>query len=459
MQELTGNYQTWTFNGNSRRYADVNLTYQEAKEIIRPVKYSALTGTGEQRALIEPHVRKLKREVLEGNYTPTQMSAGLQKKHRSKLSLQDGKFTLPVDPAAPLSQTDGQHRYAAISAIESELTELLEKADEKEKARLETRLAELRSLPCGFRIYFDGDPKSDFINLQAGRAVDSSHMFSLKIHQQVTDDPSLKLAFNIAKVLHKDAASPFHELIRFDSRALSKGSLFKQLPISTLCAKGTSDIGVSLIGLAKVGLLFGCDQAERLAKFVTVTASTILANGTLGQAGKALTPPRNSGSKGSSTMIIGVAIAAAFKTLSEGRLELDTTEITFLNDCMAETLDVEIDGNFSGVFKRRLLGGFTRLYLETCGELHDGIPVKLLEVLSSSTYNAESLPRRTKSVSNSNTQESVQAVAPTETSIQEIEVPVMVEPAPTTQTSNTALVSDFLPEVAEGHAPWDEVQA
>lgn len=440
--ELRGNYQVWNFDGKTRKYADVNLTYNEAKELIRPVRYSALTGSGEQRATLDGHVRKLKSEILAGNYTPTQMSAGLHKKHRARLTLNEDEqtFVLPVDSSEPLSQTDGGHRYNAINSIELEIINQLAKAEDKEKPAIENRLSQLRNLPCGFRVYFDGNPKSDFINLQAGRPVDNSHMFSLKIQQQVTGDPSLKLAFNIAKCLHKDSNSPFHELIRFDSRANS-GNLIKQIPISTLCAKGASDIGTSLIGLARVGLLFGCEQAETLAKFVTVASSVVSETGAIGQAGKALTPPRNNGSKGSATMLVGVGTCFAYRVLSDGRLTPNEDDKTELANAMTVSLDVEIDGNFSGVFKRRILGGFVRSYIKS-GELHDGIPVQLLKTLSSSTFDAEALPRK-KSLKKGNLSHTVTE----QESVQVVEAEK--QPEPVTAVAEPGVVLDEVATVTE----------
>jgi len=98
-------------------------------------------------------------------------------------------------------------------------------------------------------VYFDGDPAQDFVRLQQGRPVDSAHLFSLKVQQQMLGDAAVQAGFQVARLLHKQEGSPLRNLLRFDSRVRLP------LPVSTVCSTGASDLGTSLVGLGRIGLM------------------------------------------------------------------------------------------------------------------------------------------------------------------------------------------------------------
>lgn len=388
--KISGNYHVWSLLGHERGFADVTLTYKEAVEYIMPVRYNALTGRGEQRELFEAHVRKLRKEMEDGNYTPTQISAGLRKSHLASLVRQeDGTFELTVDSGDPLPQTDGGHRYEALSRIEKSVRESLKK--DPENVELNERLDEILTLPIGVRIYFDGSPQRDFINLQAGRTVDAAHMLSMRIQQRVIDDPAFKIAFDVAKILLKADDSPFKGQIRLDSRGINP------LPISTLCSKGASDLGTSLVGLAKIGL-FANKKADWLANIIIDVYRAIATKcPAVLEGGKVLTTIANGGSKGSATMLVGVAVCAAYRLVKLGREWDQEEDANRLCQSVAYALYERVNGRFSGPDKRKLLGDFAKDYFhDCCSGRHDGLPVELLRLLSPSAFGASPLPKPRK---------------------------------------------------------------
>src|SRR5262249_13049792 len=138
-------------------------------------------------------------------------------------------------------------------------------------------------------------------------------MFSLSVQQGVFDDPAVRLALEVAQLLARHKHSPFSRMVRFDSKQVAKGSRLKPLPVSTICAQGASDVGTSLVGLARVGLA-GAHKASWLADTVIAATSALDQKAQeLLRPDKALTPPLRGGTLGSSTMLIGLAVLLAYR--------------------------------------------------------------------------------------------------------------------------------------------------
>jgi hypothetical protein len=410
---LTGPYTTWELFDVKRQYGTVqNLPYEAAVELIMPVRFNGQTGKGSQRDLVVAHVRKLKGEMRKGLYTPTNVSASCTDSHRKGLTLgADGQFGLTLDSEDPLNQSDGQHRFEAVRELAQELKERIEELDEgreddglgpKEKVELANCcrwLAQIKTLPVTVTVYFDGNPARDFVALQMGKAVDASHLFSLSVQEKMATDPDLATARDVARQLHKQEGSPFQNCIRFDSR----GSL--PLPLKTLCATGASDLGVSLVGLAKVGRLGGHDRgvafmaravADAYRTLVKVDEEMVESSdddlGILGEK-RVLTPMANGGTKGSSTMLVGVGVCLAYRLAALGRETATDEDLTLLADAARQTLDHPVSGSFTSPEKRRYLGRFASVFLD---DLEDQkwhrLPIGLLSTLSCSAFGVEKMP-------------------------------------------------------------------
>jgi hypothetical protein len=393
--KLTGNFTRWTLCDKNRLYGTIqNLPYCEARMYIKAVRFNGQTGTGQQRDIVDTHVRRLKKEMAAGNFTPTNVSAACSNKHQKALVLNDGgTFVLEVSSDAPLLHTDGGHRFEALNRLIKELEEKSQKAEGEEKERLSRWLEQARNVPVTVTVYFDGDPAWDFIRLQQGRAVDTTHLLSLKVYQKVLGDPAVQTGFQVAKLLHKQEGSPIHHQVRFDSR----GDL--PLPVSTVCSKGASDIGTSLVGLARVGLMGEkVKEPDWLAGVVTAAfkalqkdAPSLLADS------KVLTPLSEGGTKGSTTMLIGLGVVLAYRLSVLGREAPTEDDLSHLVESAEFALDDTVCGNFSGPTKRRLLGVFAKDFLaDLPGEKHEGLPVGLLRTLSPSAFGVGPLPKEKK---------------------------------------------------------------
>lgn len=475
-KELSGVVRTWALMGNSRQFSEITLPFAEANELFMPVRYNGTSGQGEQRAICPSHQRKLQLAMERGDFTPTPISVSLRKKHREALQYPPGEtrtFSLVVDSDDPLSLTDGGHRIESLFQIVKEAKVAWAKAStDEERAKLQAIIDEANSLPITATIYLDGNPQTDFVNLQLGRTVDAAHLFSLKVQRKILSDPEFKLAIDTAKQLNKDEVSPFANLIRFDSK--ENKSLVKKLPISTLCAKGASDISTSLIGLAQVGLA-GRNKvldATALASLVTKLYQALKTDAaTLLEEGMVLTPILAGGTKGSATMLLGVATCVAFAESSEAVADAVATA--------KQTLNVKVEGGFSGPMKRKLMGEFAREFFKNYGgEKHEGIPVELLRILSCSAFGVSPIPKPAKRSKlaatpvDSSTQAHVDTTEPISALADEVRQHQAEDNEDAAYTASEKLLDEVEHEDVEttfeeqtepavsgaGNAPWDDVE-
>lgn len=464
MNKITGPVYSWKLLGNNRTYSTLTLPYEEAVKNFVAVRYDATKNKGEQRELVETHVRKLRKEMVEGSYTPVPISVNIPKKKVSdvKYRNKDGvkHFSIELNDGEYLSQTDGGHRFAALERILSSLNEKLTKTeDEVERKTLKEQINEVLELPITATIYLDGDPQQDFINLQAGRSVDAAHLLSLRIQRKVLDQPEYKLGFDVAKALAGKEGSPFHGHIRFDSRGVAP------LPISSLCSKSSSDITTSFLGLAKVGLLFDSKiTAEKLADLVTEAYEIIKTKAPeVLEYGKVLTTVGNNGTRGSASMMIGVGICYSYLAMT--LKDVKKAKLKLLDSI--QELNKPVNGNFSGPFKRTLLGKFaSKLFSDLTEDKHEEIPLKLVKTLSASAFGIESLPKPVKETKTKTKKTEVETVVtePTagpglfdsvDTEVEKINE-VSEETAPWTDEMVKSLESEESNETTKD--PWENVE-
>jgi hypothetical protein len=400
---LDGKIQTWGLgeDKDEREYIVVTVPYREARALFKSEPYSAATGKGEQRGILPGHVRKIRKAMEAGDFTPASVTVGLRPHHRGTLTYQaeDGVrvAVLTLEEGDTLPLTDGGHRFEALEQIRRAAEEALQAGAEGEaREQARRRLERVDAQPITVMLLLDGDPQNDFINLQKGKAVDAAHMFSLKVSRNA--DPSdknaaaLKLAFNVAKLLHTNKDSDFHKQVRFDSKS------FAPYPVSSLCPKGSSDLGTSLLGLARVGLARGnAGTPEWLAYSVVGSAKALheSAPELLGL-DRVLTPPPD-GTRGAASMLIGLGVAMAYRMSLEGSTLPTPRDKAQLVEAARDTLDRGVNGNFSGPAKRALLGSFVReFFADLDVSKHEGIPLGLIRILSASAFGASPLPKQGK---------------------------------------------------------------
>lgn len=384
MPQVSGPIHTWRFKTHSRLYSTVTLPFKDAVSLMRVNAFNGLSNKGEQRVQSQTHVNALAAAVSSGEFTPTPWSCNVPPHLQDRLNMGPDTFSLELGEDEFLSQTDGGGRRRALEKLLKDAETALAKEsakpvpDKDVVASCELIIEDIRDLPVTVTIFLDGEPPKDFLNLQKGRPVDKATIFCMESATDAFDDPAYNSAVEIARILHSDKSSPFVANIRLDS--LSKCPL----PISTLCAKGSSDLSTSLIGLAIIGEYLGLDN-RKLAACVTRIFTTIEKRyPDLLQSPSPIAPLSNSGTKAASTMWCGLGILLALKAGHES-LDLHSQELSEV--CYEVLGHVRIDGNFNAGMKRAWMGELATAYFKDWAErLHQGVPLVLAQQLSPTAY-------------------------------------------------------------------------
>jgi hypothetical protein len=365
-----------------REFAIVTMPFSTAKELFSAERYRADTGNGEQRDLVMSHVKVIRKEIEDGNYTPTTVTVGVRQQGSPATEIEknsDGTINVLLSGGKKLPLLDGGHRFEAFCNLW-----------EQEAFKEEIGNSDVTAV-----ILLDGNTKKDFLNLQKGRPVDKSHLHSLSVQEKLLaakDANILTLAYDTAKILNSDENSPFHKQIRFDSAGVSG------IPVSSLSGKGASDISTSLVGGAKIAIEVGKDAAW-LAKHIVMAYSYVTKNAPeLTASGMKLTPPP-SGTKGSATMLIGIGNMLAARVMLKNNSFADTHDVEKLVEACKKALFEPVKGNFSGAYKRNLMGKLAEVYfsdLISPETSHFGVPKKLVQILSTSTFSTPKMEKEKK---------------------------------------------------------------
>jgi hypothetical protein len=376
---LTGNVNVWKLGNAERKYMVVTLPFKQAREILKARYFSVDSGEGEQRGAVASHVSNIRKDMENDKFSPTPAAAGLTDASLQGMQLKDNIATVVVTEPLPL--LDGGQRFGALEAL------------------LEKDKQEVLDLPITFSLYLDTRNKENFLNAQKGRPVDKAHMLSLQVGASLNNTkigPYLSKAMDIARILYNDEKSPFYKLIKFDTQSKAP------YPISTLCAKGASDLATSLVGLAKLAEKFGKDTTWAANAITTIYQAVKDKAPELLQLGKVLTPPPE-GSRGSATMWIGLGTLLAYHwALPEYKDKefIEGTGVDKLVETAKKSCDHMIRGNFAGPKKRSLMGDMAYSYyaeVNTVKFYNEEIPLDLVEILSYSAFNIKK-PKKAKPV-------------------------------------------------------------
>lgn len=382
MPIIQGPYQTWKIGPHVRRHATVTMPFEEAALLFEPALFNASTNKGEQRKPSEAHVRNLKKEILEGRFTPTCWACTLPTRAQKEFVYDEATstFRLTVKDGRTLPNTNGGHRRLALLRILDDYAEQRKLAHtEERRAYYDGLIQDVERLPITVELQLDGDSRLDFLNLQKGKAVARSLMFSMEVKTKQFDDPNYVRSYDIANLLNSERASPFFLVVQCDDH-WNGGS---PLPISTLCSGTSSDIATSLVGLARVGQLFGFEN-KNLCRIVCAAVSAIESRKPdILHAGFPLTPPKYGGKRGSCTMLVGIAVQLTYAMGLAGKTVPDPDLLTRFVDSAAYVMGEKIERDLGGPRKRFLMGEFAReFFRESDVEKHEGVPLGLCRTLS-----------------------------------------------------------------------------
>jgi hypothetical protein len=376
---LTGDVHSSRIGQFNRDYFMQTIPFSEARKYFKCDVFNASNGSGEQRAIRVSHAKKLREELRNGRFVPRTVTVGTRPKHRrdAKRTENDGQtvVTLHLEEGDYLPLTDGGHEFWAIEDLVKE------------------GVSGALEMPISFICLLDGDPGEDFVNLQKNLPVDKSHMLSISVRKGSIEGRAgeiRKMAWEVARMVASNDQSPFYKNLRFDSR----GSF--AMPVTTICSIGPAEAATSLLGAAAIAL--STEDASKDAAFLSncvVESFGVLQNECpdLLACGRVLTPPPD-GSKGASTIIVGVASLLAFRLITLGRHLANEEDLAAFVDAARKTLDHEVHGSFTSRDKRRLMGEFAKEFLKDIeGPKHEGVPLSLLRSLSTTSLGLGKLPK------------------------------------------------------------------
>lgn len=332
-------------------------------------------GDGEQRSLIEAHYKKLRNEMEADMFTPAPMVFAMP--DEIEVDDNDTELELNLSDDDELLILDGQHRLEALNI-------LVEDKDFGDK---------VKEMDVAIQINLNGNRQTDFVNLQKSRKVDAAHILSIKIKNG--DFPKwqvehIRTAHKLAKILSKDKVdSHLYRQIKFDSG-------LGNISLNTLLSRGSSDIATSMIGGARIASAGEKDE-NWLADVYTDTFKAINDDAfELLDQGKILCPIWDGGTKGGTTLMNGVANMVAYMMIEKDTDNIEDIKDVFLQ-AVRDTLDIS-NGKVSGPDKRQYMGDFAREFFSAYDkdDLHHGVPVALIKLLSASTFAVEPLPKPTK---------------------------------------------------------------
>jgi hypothetical protein len=404
---------------DGREWISVNVPFAQAREVFKPEQFSADSGVGEQRGLVEGNVKVIRLAVENKDFTPCAVGVGLRPEHQQfVLRSADGKqITLNLPQGTTLPVLDGGHRLEVFERLLSEGKQ------------------EVLGWDVPVLVHLNGDPKRDFLNLQKGRPVDKAHMQSLQVQTNLLPEKyaaSISLAYKLAKALASHKDSPFYNQLRFDTRGASG------IPVSSFTSKNASDLATSLVGAAKIIQLAQKDESWYVNVLLEAFKAIKAFAPETTDLGKMLCPPP-SGTKGSATMIIGVANMYAYRLMLTQKEASDKMELAVLLKAVKQTMAQSVRGTFSGPVKRKTMQDFTDKLFADAVKVADtcqGVPAALVTLLSVSTFN---LPKQAKKKGRP-----ANAVPVTTTLDEEADAPEEEETEDESETPTT------------GVAPWEE---
>jgi hypothetical protein len=376
--KLRGTVLDWNLGDptiKGEQYFVTNINYGLLREIAKPYLFSAVDGTGEQRAQKKARIRQLRNAISKGEYTPAAWYMGVRDDH--DVEFDNDKVVVNVDSSYPLPLTDANHRRAALEELRADGGIMQRKID---------------NLPITCIVHLNPNKtKLNFINLNDKFNVDAGQMLTMKISNGAVKSNQKEfysLALDIARLLHTASNSHLYRLIKFDTQ--SGGSL----PFKSISQSGKSDLSTSLYGMAMICKDYGKD-AEWGANQILFAYETLLSDAPeLIKKGMVLAPEPD-GTMGGSTLIVGLGNMLAYRMKLLGReIPLKADNDQFIKAVREVFTGEVVDGNFSTQRKRMFMGEFTRALFadlveaeDTLIGAHEGIPIVLCNLLGTSTFN------------------------------------------------------------------------
>ena len=365
-------YDSAILGNKGQRYMNVTLPFRDIKDIVTIEQYNASTGRGVQRGALNAHQNKLAKAMENNSYTPAPFTAMLRSSAAKSLVVDNKGFANIefIRGKDSLVSLDGSQRNGS-------LQKLLDSSED------ETAKESVLNMPIPLIVLLDGSAKEHFLNANSGKAIDTLQTMVMKakghIGQKKGMGDVMAEAVNMASLMNKDKNSPFYNLIRMDVQSN------QAIKATTLMSTGSSDIGTSLVGLAKITAKSKVEREVACGYVTSIFDAFSAAHPTLIEHDRPLAAP-NVGSKGAATMWIGLGnlLAYAAYTAEECTDEM----VGLLVSCAYDQFKGEkIQGSFTSAYKREKSGAIAKEFFAGSEEdNHEGVPLGLVTLLSASTF-------------------------------------------------------------------------
>jgi hypothetical protein len=233
----------------------------------------------------------------------------------------------------------------------------------------------------------------DFINSQAGKNVKRSHILAMRIDKGLLVAAKLNysnIAYDIAKRLNTDEASPFKDLINFGAVGAAP------LQLHVLMSDRKDSLLCSLFGAAKI--LADAEQTIDwyMQQFVWLYNYVDRETNCMKRGNLLETP---FGPKGCATLFLGVLNSWLFYMVANALDEPVTSDVALLKNALA-LFSFPVNGDLSRKHRQTLMGGFAQnLFREMASDEEcnvrcvGGIPVALQVKTSPSCFALDALPK------------------------------------------------------------------
>lgn len=405
---IKGPLRTWAYSTNKGRQYTLWMTnYGTFREAAKVDIYNGNPESGEQRSQIESWTNTLLKAVEDDEYTPADISATVN--DASCISIKDKTVTIDVKGKI-LSVTDGCQRIGALEKLRNKSAN--------------PRLVD--QLPIEVKIMLDPENRTkDFINLNKGKPVNTTHIRRLLIDIGKTSNPTMsKFSKDLAEHLQKDSDSHLNNVINMFGRG-SGGVDFAAITSEHASEKAMSLYGASMIA----------DAYQKDVKWIAgriIEAWLILSEEApeLVEPGAILCPPPN-GKRIPAKMIVGLGNAIAYRLMLTGEEKISDPEIDrFVAAARRVFGDLGDLGDAPN--QRTLLGDFIVDFYEDLNDIeldtewHCGIPISMGKMFSMRAFGREALPKplkeKKKSVKKMVVVESLATPDSTEIAVNQVDV-------------------------------------
>lgn len=376
-------------NGVARKFCNLTLNYGLIRQHFKPEQYDIRSGKGEQRGAIKRRVMKLKKELINHNFTPDTIHACAMDEHFNDNG--DGTVTITFTNN-PLATINGFQRCSALEKIRQEGGQALQRL--------------IDNLPWPVVISLNPEKrKTDFLNLNNGFAVSRAHMLQLSIDTNTVDHKYAKYfqaARAIALSLNDDKESPLCDLIQFDQT-----SILSPLNAAVLMTNRKTDQIMSFFGSTRILEIFDKDDRWFIDLFKQCY-DIIVDNSSAGNTGMLLAlPDDNSGKyKAGASFLIGIVNQLAYYMfLKKTDVLSPVGKKAFIK--AVSVFEEEVAGDTSSKRRAILMREFAQSLFEEIvedpnGKIagHFGIPYPLITFFSPGSFGVDSPGKPVKAKTN-----------------------------------------------------------